>query len=644
MKLSLMSLHMTNFKGFKDNTFVFDGTDCQIKGKNGEGKTTVMTAWAWLIANVDADLHSNPNIRPICVEECVPRVEAVIDVDGVTINLAKQQKTTVSKPNADGVSKITLTNSYEINSVPKSERDFKVYLTEHGINFDLILPLSHPDVFTNQKSTDMRKVLFGMVDSISDKGIIEKISELTMLPKLLANYTVEEIAAMQKATLRKINDDYGKDGEILRAKIEGLESGKVDIDVSAIELGKADATRRLVEIKAKIDDATAMDEGQDKITTEYYTAKNRCFEIAENYKRSILDSTANVQNRINEIKREISRIHNEKESLDSAIVRTQILRGKALELSDKYREDYRRISREEFDDNTAVCPTCGQSYPSEKIASLKADFEANKVNRLKDVEDAGKQLVGEVASYDKTLEDNRNLMNDYNTQISALLSEQDDLLIKLSDIQTSKPVSELGEYQEALKNVETLKAKVDEITKSRHDILEALRKDEESVTKELIEYEKLMTSYAHNDRIDAQINELLNKQKIYEQNRADAEAILYEIDLLSKRKNELLTDEINSHFKLVKFVLFDYLKNGSYVDCCKVTLDGKTLGESTNTGREVLAKLDIINGLQNFYGQYYPVFVDGAECLSEDTMNRIDIEAQLIMLTVSECGLTVEER
>lgn len=105
---------------------------------------------------------------------------------------------------------------------------------------------------------------------------------------------------------------------------------------------------------------------------------------------------------------------------------------------------------------------------------------------------------------------------------------------------------------------------------------------------------------------------------------------------LSRRKNELLTADIDKHFDIVRWQLFEYQKNGEVKNCCVPLVDGRRFGESTNTGREVLAKVDIINGLQRFYGQNYPVFLDGAECLSSETKNRIKSESQLIYLTVTE--------
>jgi hypothetical protein len=55
-------------------------------------------------------------------------------------------------------------------------------------------------------------------------------------------------------------------------------------------------------------------------------------------------------------------------------------------------------------------------------------------------------------------------------------------------------------------------------------------------------------------------------------------------------------------------------------------------------------KLDIIRGLQNFYNESYPCFVDGAEALDSNSLRQIEMDCQMIYLTVSEDkNLTIKE-
>ena len=57
---------------------------------------------------------------------------------------------------------------------------------------------------------------------------------------------------------------------------------------------------------------------------------------------------------------------------------------------------------------------------------------------------------------------------------------------------------------------------------------------------------------------------------------------------------------------------------------------------SANTAAIVAAKLDICVGLQKFYGQELPIWLDGAECFDEENRKMLMLDRQLILLCVSE--------
>ena len=185
-----------------------------------------------------------------------------------------------------------------------------------------------------------------------------------------------------------------------------------------------------------------------------------------------------------------------------------------------------------------------------------------------------------------------------------------------------------------------LKARHDEVTaqidsmKSSDDAAEMFREERKALVAELDSVKEKIAQSANNVRIDEQISELQEKQRDYEQAKADAERILYQLSLVSKKKNELLVEEINNHFGIVKWVLFDFQKNGEYKECCIPTIDGKRFGDSTNTGREIEAKLDICNSFQKFFGMQVPIFLDGAESINDEYLPKVD--TQLILLTVTE--------
>ena len=162
----------------------------------------------------------------------------------------------------------------------------------------------------------------------------------------------------------------------------------------------------------------------------------------------------------------------------------------------------------------------------------------------------------------------------------------------------------------------------------------SLKNEIELLRSELSEVESKIAKASNNIDIDEQISALQEKQLEYEQAKADSEKILYQLDLLSKRKNELLVEEINNQFGIVKWSLFEFQKNGGYKEVCVPLVDGKRFGDSTNTGKEIIAKLDICNSLQKFFGMSVPVFLDNAESLN--TFNLPEMDCQLITMNVTE--------
>lgn len=635
MKARIKSIHLENFKGVKSATYQFDGKNISVIGQNGAGKTTLFTAYMWLMADKDSDLKSNPNIRPLDTEECTPRVEVVFNNGDFDITVAKIQKCTVKKSKTGGADTVSLSNSYEVNSVEYGERDFKKKMTEYGFDFDLFLPLSHPDVFTSQKSADMRKVLFGMESEKSDKEIADMTDGAEDVAEMLTNYTTKEVKAMQNATLRKIREEYGKEGEILRAKIEGMEQSKTDIDVAELELHLNDLNEKISENKAKQEDISKEFEEQQKASDGILELK---FELND------LQRKANEENsrKRRELEEEISSADMSAQQHSRTIIlandkitnRKRDLESYENEIF-KCGEEWGKVNALELNEESLVCEYCGQNLPEDKKKGKKDEFAKKKTDDLARISEQGnnwKQRIKETKAEIEQLEKSVEIATKQKELAEKRSEELEEQLDKLPQ---SIDISDRPEVQEIQRQIAEKEAAMNK-GNSAEEIRQQLKADGEDLQSQLTEVEKQLALAQKNVEIDEQIADLRKKQGEFEQNKANAEKILYQLDLVSRKKNELLTKDINKNFDIVKWQMFEYQKNGDYKDCCIPMIDGKRFGESTNTGREVLAKLDIIKGFQRFYGQSYPVFLDGAECLSDETVKRIEMDCQLILLKVSE--------
>lgn len=663
MKAALKSLHLENFKGTKDKTYEF-GKTTRVSGMNRLGKTTIATAWFWLLADKNYELVSNPNIRPDDVEECVPTVTAVLDVDGKEIAIAKMQKRKVGKPDANGISKVTLTNTYEINSVPKTERDFKADLEELGLIVDNFLVCSHPDVFTGQKQADMRKVLFKMASTKTDAEIAATSEDTADAAKLLESYKFEEIEAMNNASKKKAVEQL----DAIPNQIIGLEKAKVDVDVAEQELAKADLERKIAEADQKIVSAGNAVENlrQEEMQLQFdmsVITQDMSRELSAK-RRELENSLENYNPVVENIRKNISKTEGQIADNIKAIADADTERKK---LGEQYNAEKVKVfdeapylfdeSKWVFDENSTVCSLCGQTLPADKIEQLKADFESQKekarvdaAQRLADARNnfitqkrsnldgikangtAKKNLIDELTKKNVDLQA---VIDDLKEQEKVAAAHKEELSKKLAEVPEEADYTQNKEYvklntrhNEVLAEIERLQAADDA------EIVASLKIEKEDLKSQLEEINKIIAQAANNVRIDEQIADMQKRQREYEQAKADAEKILHQLKEVSKRKNELLVEEINQNFGIVSWKLFDYQKNGEYKEVCVPMVDEKEFGVTTNTGREIQAKLDICNSFQKFFNMHVPIFLDGAESLNDEYIPAVD--TQLILLTVTE--------
>lgn len=656
MKVILKTLRLENFKSVVDKTYDF-GDITRINGMNRLGKTTIGTAIFWLFSDKGYELNSNPNIRPDDGRECVPTVTATLDIDGKEVVISKMQKQKVGKPDENGVSKVTLSNSYEINSVPKTNRDFAAYMEELGFDFDKFLVCSHPDVFTKdlnqkKKQDEMREHLFAMSISKSDLEIAQMSKETAEVAKLLESYKFEEIEAMNKASKKKASEQL----DAIPNQIIGLQAAKVDVDVAEQELLKADLGRK---IEALEDLMWKSDVRIDEMRSEEMHCQFEMSAIAQTMNNELSSKRHEIENqkynherRLEDIRSSIRKAQYSIESGKESISEQTL---KKADFVKKYNEEVVKKFDESkwvFDESTTVCSLCGQRLPEDKIESLRADFSQRKADAIEafneehaktlamivDDGNACAEMIKDLAKTNKELENTINTLKLHEAEEIDIIKGYDE---QISKIPACADYTQNAEYAKLKTKQDKLLADIAELEpKGADKVVEDAKADKAKFKSQLDEVNKVIAQAENNVRIDEQISEMQAKQTEYAQVKADAENILNQLSEVSKRKNNLLVDEINSHFSIVKWKLYDYQKNGEYKEVCIPTVpDEKTgiykvFGDTTNKGREIEAKLDICDSFQKFYGMRVPIVLDNAESINDEYIPKVD--TQLILLTVTK--------
>lgn len=638
MKVTIKEMHLENFKGIKEKDIDFTNRTI-IQGKNASGKSTIASAYMWLMADKDINLVSNPPVKPLGVAECTTIVSLTLDVDGKNQIFTKSQ-TIKTKTNDDGTVKFSTKNTYEINACPKTERDFKSHLTDLGMPpLDIMLMCSHTEVFSNMKQADMRKVLFEMAKSVTDKQIAESLGNTPDVVKLLDNYTIEEISAMNKATIKKCKEK----AETIPAQITGLELAKTaDTDVAEFELLKVDLAKQIESNNSEIsnlhdrkDRYTSLCTEGLKVQFDINAEKQKATDLANNGRNELESQALKVQNEIVSVKNGIA---SKKHSIEKA----EENYNSKIDRFEELKKEYETTKAKVFDSANNICPCCGQVYPKEKVAELAKNFEDGKETELKAINLEAKITQDSLKALDRTLVDAKAELVEENKKLADLLEKLNSLDEQIKNFVPDE-ITKTKEWVALEKKLAKInKEKADMPTDSDSRIAELNTKNRE-LNAQLSDINRKIGESSNNVRIDEQIVSLQEARLSYEQSKADAEKILYQLDLLSKAKNEQLANTINSNFDLVDFKFFDYFKNGDYKEVCVPTIDGKDIGVATNNALEIAAKVDICRGLQKHYGCELPIWIDNFEAIDTTNAKAFDFDNQIIGLKVTDAELTIGE-
>lgn len=669
MKLKIRSLHMENFKGIKSLDVNFSNKT-SIKGQNAAGKTTIFDAFTWLLFNKNSAGEEKFNVRPLDkdghrIDNVEIKVVGVIEVDGKEVELSKIQKQNwVKKRGTDTVTLQGNVNSFEIDGYPKSEADFKAYVSGLAQSEDMFKMLTNPQYFSSLKWKDQRDILMRLATDVSDAELAQTDAKYApLLGELEKAPSTDDI----RAKFSKALSGWKKKQAEIPVRIDEAEKSKVDVDVAEQELAKADLTRRIAECDKKIENAgSALGDLRSKEMQLQFdmSGMEQTMNRELSNKRSIMD--AELRDCKNELEhfavtislKEKQISDNEKTITDADAERKKLgeqynsEKAKAFDETPYLFDESKWI----FDESTTVCSLCGQKLPADKIEQLKTDFEERKT---KAKADAKRKLNDSKSDFITQKESNleeikaygfakKNLIEELTKKNADLQMEIDSLKKQEQGTLTNKEelcklLSEIPEEADYSQNEEYVKLKAEndkilaDIAKLESEgadkVVTDLKAEKADLQSQLDEVSNVIAQAANNVAIDDRIETLRDEQKEIGQKVSDQEQMLYLLEEFIRFKLDKVSESINSHFKTVNFKLFEMQLNGGMKDCCECTVNGVPYS-TLNSGHRIVAGLDIIRSLSELYGVSVPIFVDNAESLNE--FNVPDMDAQLILLSVSE--------
>lgn len=632
MQAILKSMSIRNFKGCKEADYQF-GEKTLIYGANATGKTTINDAFWWLLFDKDSLGNSKFNIRPLSkegirIDNVEIEVSAVLEVDGRDIELRKIQKQKWVKKRSSAMKELQGNeNIYEIDGYPKSEKDYKEYISEI-IKEELFKMISNPTYFTSLPWKEQRNILMKFACEISDLELANGNQQFVLLIDEIRK--APSLDDIHKKYSKALNEWKKKQAE-LPVRIDEAERQKVDIDVAELELAKKDILEQISDNQAKQDDVSKQLEEYRKLTDGIFEIKFEMNDIQRKANQENDEKRKELERQKYDSERQLvsiqSAIRNKKKQIEIQENSLKMLQDDL----DKAREEWTSLSKMEFDENSLVCSMCGQEYPSDKANEIKQEFEARKQKEISNVTNKGNSINANLKLQKSEMEKDK-------TELKLLIEREKELQSKLEVINAEYEklpslidVSETDEYKKLQAALEE-KERVLQESNDKNAVRNQFRMEREQLDYELKKIERELSKSELNIQLDERIEELQQEQREVAQKVADQEKMVNLLEEFIRYKMNKISEIINEKFNGLSFKLFENQINGGLKECCECTVNGVPY-KDLNNGHKIIAGLKIIKALQKLYLVSAPIFIDNAEAISEGNMPEMD--NQMILLVVS---------
>ena len=671
--VKIKSLHIQNFGSIKDLSITF-GIKTLISGRNESGKTTINDAYSWLMTNKLANGGQADGIRPhdksgIEDDNAVISVSAVIEIDGSEKEFLKEQRKEFTQKTGKFKGN---NNLYFINGVPKKEKEYKAYVEEKILELDNLELCTNASVLLNMDTKKRRAVIFDMVPDITDADVAATDVRFANIPPKLDDCTLDElIQSVRYQISGRGRGDKGLKGrqDELPARID--EAQRKVCDTAEYSLAISGLKKEIADLDEQEKSLDDVMNAYDKKSKDILGLKFEQSEIVRKANEGLVQQRKALDNEIFSLEQDKKSAENDLRVAEMDLKHANMgierhtaeVKQAQTDWKTYYEREYpeenlERIKAEQFDENSLVCPTCGQDLPEEQAKKIRADFEQKKAKRIKDEEgvktafyeakdkklteitESGNKAAADLKEAKKAQEEAKLKIHELKHEIASLAMEIQQKQAELSKLPESVDLSDNAEYQKITAEI----SRAEEALKQMNNGSERRREINLIKNEKTAEISKLKTLIVESEKAQERVNELKEEQKNVGQLLADCQQ---ELDLLKdfqKAKCNMLSEAVNKMFAFVKWRLFKMNQDGEgYQEVCEPMIENEPYGRRLNHGSRALAELDICNTFQNVHNVSLPLFVDDFDGITENTMEKINqFGRQMIFLKATEGNLKVE--
>lgn len=674
MKIKIKSLNLENYKKFERYSFqFFDRT--MVSGKNKEGKSTIMNAYMEILTGKEVDGTQPDGIRPhgengddLNRSDVIRKV--VLDIDGKETTIRKITKQKWRKPH--GQTEEVLdgnTVSYEIDDFSYAPKKFDEYMKELA-DPEILLMCSNPNPFLSilKKSTADARKLLEKLSGFSLEEFLASNTQYSAVSELTKGHSVEDT---MKKLRKQLNEQKKKlEQKNTELKYEQARDSGVQIETADLELAKGGWREKIADVDRQ---EQALDEAvkaYDSANSEILSLKFKLNEIANNSGVGLRErhvalnqkiSELNIQNKgyANDLKMAEMDLRHAKMGIEHHSAELEKARADYSSTSKKTFDETKlhEIESEQFDEDSLICPECGQVRPESQRINLRETFEQRKERRISEQEKARELFNNEISKrLDSITEIGNKAASDLKMAQEAekeaerknkeirekILSTSDEiekLCGELDKLPKEVDLSENTEYQELseqIKKKEFALSAMDNGSMKRMELRQQRNQYMEEISKLDAQIQKSIADEEQKERKLAKLKEEFDNQK---QAVADIERNIDILNQFSIEKNVALAEKINPFMDGFKFNFLTYTLENNPVECCQIIRNGTEYGDLNYSDR-LLVETAMVRGFQKMNNLDLPIWIDNSESINDERLPELD--TQMIVLKVTSDSLKVE--
>lgn len=621
-EIKLTKIQLSNFKSLNLEVDFNEGAT-RISGRNGIGKTSIASAFYWVLSG-----YTSPYVPKnyalfddkveLSHETPLAKVKMWLKVGDYdyTIEKTAEAKFTRPKGSSEWVKASSDTYVVYIDEIETSATAFNEWIEANICPVAMLPYLLNGEFFTalvddnKNKARELLSTIVGEIRPEDFKGDYSAIAEL------MERYSTSEIVEMSKKKKKPLEDRQNIIPNEIDRKEERLselkamdftatevEIEKVKAEIEAIDgllLGNADAVKPIVEHNREI---------ENKVANKRLSLVNGRLD----YKEKISAATSEIKGKIIEVKRHNEGVDREnaktvrdfeekkqnKEALtnlyDKTFARLEALRKKKDEIKERiFTDDH--------------CPYCGAELDPTSLEDKKATFARQKTADLTQVVEEGKAYKAELERIKGKIEEAEAVIEAGYTLLEKLdIAPYEEALARVEA--SFVPYEETDDYKRINAEIDALMSELKEVPSNDNEALTIRKK---VLINELSELSKKLGLKDEIAKVEKDILDLREELRSVANSIAMLEMQIFVAKAWEQERNEIVSFRINGRLEKSKIEMFSTQKNGEVVPDCVLCNSRSVKYSTTNGADRATICIDLQRLFLAHFGVALPIWVDEA--------------------------------